>query len=97
MSLRLRHALALGRDWLFPGEPLAQWTHFVTSTCNAKCAHCFYPINQKNNELTLEEIDKLASTMPPIRLLLISGGVTAIAAIGWRMRRPNERRTAGPA
>ena len=74
MSLRLRHALALGRDWLFPGKPLSQWTHFVTSTCNAKCAHCFYPINQKNNELTLEEIDKLASTMPPIRLLLISGG-----------------------
>lgn len=30
-------------------------------------------------------------------LLLISGGVTAIAAVGWRMRRPNERRTAGPA
>lgn len=74
MSLRLRHALALGRDWLLPGQPLAQFTHFVTSTCNAKCAHCFYPINQKNDELTLEEIDRLARSMPPIRLLLISGG-----------------------
>lgn len=74
MSIRLEQALALGRDWLRPGDALAQWTHFVTSTCNAKCAHCFYPINQKNNELTLEEIEKLARTMPPIRLLLISGG-----------------------
>lgn len=71
---RLKHALALGRDWLLPGDALAQWTHFVTSTCNARCAHCFYPINQKNNELTLEEIDRLAQTLPPIRLLLISGG-----------------------
>jgi Fe-coproporphyrin III synthase len=71
---RISHALSLGRDWLMPGEPLAQWTHFVTSTCNAKCAHCFYPINQKNNELTLDEIDRLAQTLPKIRLLLISGG-----------------------
>jgi radical SAM protein with 4Fe4S-binding SPASM domain len=71
---RLRHALALGRDWLLPGDALAQWTHFVTSTCNARCAHCFYPINQKNDELTLAEIDRLAQTLPPIRLLLISGG-----------------------
>lgn len=69
-----RHALALGRDWLLPGDALAQWTHFVTSTCNARCAHCFYPINQKNDELTLEEIDRLAQSLPPIRLLLISGG-----------------------
>ena len=70
----LRHAMALGRDWLLPGDAIAQWTHFVTSTCNARCAHCFYPINQKNNELTLDEIDRLAQTLPPIRLLLISGG-----------------------
>ncbi len=71
---RIKNALALGRDWFAPGEAIMQWTHFVTSTCNAKCAHCFYPINQKNNELTLEEIDRLAKSMPPIRLLLISGG-----------------------
>jgi radical SAM protein with 4Fe4S-binding SPASM domain len=70
----LKQGLALARDWVAPGDALAQWTHFVTSTCNARCAHCFYPINQKNSELTLEEIDKLAQTLPPIRLLLISGG-----------------------
>jgi len=41
-----------------PGPALAQWTHFVTSVCNARCAHCFYPINAGKNELTLEEIER---------------------------------------
>jgi MoaA/NifB/PqqE/SkfB family radical SAM enzyme len=71
---RLRQGLALARDWIAPGEALAQWTHFVTSVCNARCAHCFYPINAGKNELTLDEIDKLTRTLPPIRLLLIGGG-----------------------
>ncbi|MGE5235934.1 MAG: radical SAM/SPASM domain-containing protein [Acidobacteriota bacterium] len=72
--LRLRQALGLARDWVLPGPAIAQWTHFVTSTCNAKCRHCFYPINQHNNELTLDEIQRLVRTLPPIRLLLFSGG-----------------------
>ena len=71
---RLAQGLALARDWIAPGEALAQWTHFVTSICNARCAHCFYPINAGKNELTLDEIDKLTRTLPPIRLLLIGGG-----------------------
>ena len=71
---RLAQGLALARDWIAPGEALAQWTHFVTSVCNARCAHCFYPINAGKNELTLDEIDKLTRTLPPIRLLLIGGG-----------------------
>jgi hypothetical protein len=45
MSARLRQGLALARDWIAPGDAIAQWTHFVTSVCNARCAHCFYPIN----------------------------------------------------
>jgi MoaA/NifB/PqqE/SkfB family radical SAM enzyme len=71
---RLRQGLALARDWVAPGEALAQWTHFVTSVCNARCAHCFYPINAGKNELTLPEIERFVATLPPIRLLLISGG-----------------------
>ena len=71
---RLRQGAALARDWIAPGEAIAQWTHFVTSVCNARCAHCFYPINAKKPELTLDEIDRLTRTLPPIRLLLISGG-----------------------
>lgn len=74
MSGRLAQGLALARDWIAPGDALAQWTHFVTSICNARCAHCFYPINAGKNELTLDEIDKLTRTLPPIRLLLIGGG-----------------------
>jgi MoaA/NifB/PqqE/SkfB family radical SAM enzyme len=75
MSLvRVKQGLALARDWIAPGEAIAQWTHFVTSVCNARCAHCFYPINAGKNELTLEEIERFVSTLPPIRLLLISGG-----------------------
>jgi radical SAM protein with 4Fe4S-binding SPASM domain len=73
-SLRIRQGAALLRDWAMPGSAIAQWTHFVTSTCNARCKHCFYPINQRKNELTLDEITRLVKTMPPIRLLLISGG-----------------------
>ena len=71
---RLVQGLALARDWIAPGEAIAQWTHFVTSVCNARCAHCFYPINAGKNELTAEELDRFAATLPPIRLLLISGG-----------------------
>jgi MoaA/NifB/PqqE/SkfB family radical SAM enzyme len=74
IPVRLKQGLALARDWIAPGEAIAQWTHFVTSVCNARCAHCFYPINAGKNELTLAEIDRFVSTLPPIRLLLISGG-----------------------
>ena len=72
--LRIQQAAGLVRDWVAPGDAIAQWTHFVTSKCNAKCRHCFYPINQRNNELTLDEIDRFLQTLPPIRLLLFSGG-----------------------
>jgi radical SAM protein with 4Fe4S-binding SPASM domain len=71
---RLAQGLALARDWVAPGEAIAQWTHFVTSVCNARCAHCFYPINAGKRELTLEEIARLTEKLPPIRLLLIGGG-----------------------
>jgi radical SAM protein with 4Fe4S-binding SPASM domain len=73
-SVRVRQGAALLRDWVAPGKALAQWTHFVTSTCNARCRHCFYPINQHKNELTLDEVKRFVRTLPPIRLLLISGG-----------------------
>jgi len=74
MSARVSQGLALARDWIAPGSAIAQWTHFVTSVCNARCAHCFYPINAGKNELTLDEIDRLTRTLPPIRLFLVGGG-----------------------
>jgi len=39
--------------------------HFVTSRCNANCPHCFISINQNNkinNDLTLEEIEKITQS-----------------------------------
>lgn len=74
IATRLRQGAALLRDWVAPGSVLFQFTHFVTSACNARCAHCFYPINARKQELTLREIDQLTRTMPPVRMLLISGG-----------------------
>jgi MoaA/NifB/PqqE/SkfB family radical SAM enzyme len=73
-AVRIRQAASLVHDWIAPGEAIAQWTHFVTSACNAKCRHCFYPINQRQNELSLEEIERFLDSVPPIRLLLFSGG-----------------------
>ena len=48
---------------------------FVTSVCNAKCRTCFYweELNQRG-DLTLDEIRKLAFSMPPFTDLWLSGG-----------------------
>lgn len=56
-----------------------QLTFFVTSRCNAKCPYCFYL--QSNNccpqpaqELTLNEIEQISSTMGNLLWLAFSGG-----------------------
>jgi MoaA/NifB/PqqE/SkfB family radical SAM enzyme len=52
-------------------------TFFVTYRCNARCRTCFYwqELNNKaKKELSLEEIERLAQTMPPFPHLLLSGG-----------------------
>lgn len=51
-------------------------TFFITSKCNVKCEHCFYwqKINKNGNELTLEEIEKISSSIPSFPKLLLSGG-----------------------
>lgn len=48
---------------------------FVTSVCNAKCRTCFYweELNQRG-DLSWDEIQKLARTMPPFTDLWLSGG-----------------------
>ncbi len=60
----------------FQGDKLRQLTFFVTTKCNAKCKHCFYweSLNQKIDELKLDEIKKISSTMPEFPMLSISGG-----------------------
>ncbi len=51
-------------------------TWFVTSICNARCVHCFYwrNLNSHRDDLSLEEVEKIARSMPPFRNLLLSGG-----------------------
>lgn len=49
---------------------------FVTSYCNLKCEHCFYwkELNVKRDELTLEEIEKIARNMDELMFLRLTGG-----------------------
>jgi MoaA/NifB/PqqE/SkfB family radical SAM enzyme len=49
---------------------------FVTSYCNLKCKHCFYwkELNVKRDELTLEEIEKIAKNMDDLMFLRLTGG-----------------------
>lgn len=51
-------------------------TFFITSKCNAYCKHCFYWRNAGiiQDELTLEEIEKISKSIPPFTKLLLSGG-----------------------
>ena len=52
------------------------WIFFVTSKCNSKCSHCFYwkDLNKIDNELTLNDIQKITLNMGYFDNLLISGG-----------------------
>jgi hypothetical protein len=54
-------------------------------------------IGQANSMSVVGPTTFIIPEAPLSVLLLLSGGVTAIAAIGWRMRRPTQRRTVGPA
>ncbi len=49
---------------------------YPTSRCNLKCSHCFYhdSLNKKFNELTVDELSKITSTMDPILHLILTGG-----------------------
>ncbi len=57
------------------GLPL-HLTFFVTARCNAKCKHCFYwdSLNKGQTDLTLEEIDKVASSMKRVMWVAFTGG-----------------------
>ncbi|MEK6537350.1 MAG: radical SAM protein [Actinomycetota bacterium] len=56
-------------------DPL-QFTFFVTSRCNSRCPFCFYWQDRKagNDELTLEEVEKISASMGNLLWLLFSGG-----------------------
>lgn len=56
--------------------PLANLFLFITMRCNAKCDHCFcwQDLNIGIPELTLEQVDRLAETVPPFDILILTGG-----------------------
>jgi MoaA/NifB/PqqE/SkfB family radical SAM enzyme len=60
---------------MWKSPPLDTLILFVTSRCNARCRTCFYweELNQEG-DLTLAEIDRLSSTMPPFKEVWLSGG-----------------------
>ncbi len=69
----------------FRHVPSALWkrgpihlTFFVTSACNARCPFCFYLKNKEEKpeqeELTLEEIQKISKSMGNLLWVLFSGG-----------------------
>lgn len=50
-------------------------THFVTENCNARCPHCFVDLKNSDNELSLEQIEKIASTSgAALRNVSLTGG-----------------------
>ena len=51
--------------------------HFITNDCNMKCEHCFYwkSINTVEKELTLEEIERVVSSLKqPLESVILTGG-----------------------
>lgn len=55
-------------------EPISL-AQFVTQRCNAKCPHCFVDFKTAENELTLEEIEKITKTTGScLRNVALTGG-----------------------
>src|SRR5262245_17769417 len=98
-----RSAMAIGdARWfsraLFPDGLPVQLTFFVTSRCNAKCAHCFYgeELNQPaERELKLGEIERMARSLPRQLWVAFGGGepflrpdLAEVAGVFFRWNRP---------
>ena len=62
-SMGVRQALRLV-PW--SRKELSEVTCITTSLCNMRCRHCFMidELNKRSNELTAEEMQKMAATMP---------------------------------
>ncbi len=54
-----------------------QLIYFVTTRCNASCAHCFYSAelnNPQKKDMSLVEIEKMSKSMDDLLLLYLGGG-----------------------
>lgn len=70
-----------------------QLFYFVTNRCNLSCRHCFYwdKLNTLVQEATLDEIDRVARSIPAFSFLTLTGGepflrvdLAEIVKIFWR-------------
>lgn len=68
--------LTFMRNILFSGGYPPYIIFFVTSRCNMRCKHCFYwkDLGACKNELSLEEIEKISSSLPNLFFLRVTGG-----------------------
>jgi len=59
----------------FKKSELFELTIFLTSACNFRCSHCFYwkKVNS-NDDLRLDEFERLASKMPQLARIIFTGG-----------------------
>src|SRR5512135_1713176 len=74
---KMNRVLNIGRTlWkTFERNELQSIIFFVTSACNLRCSHCFYWQNlNRQEDLRLEEIEKISLNLPSFSRLLISGG-----------------------
>ncbi|MBI5186310.1 MAG: radical SAM protein [Nitrospinae bacterium] len=69
-----RYAVQFFRNVFFKGK-LRFLIFFATSRCNCLCETCFYwkELN-RNNDLALEEIEKVSASLGEVDTLLLSGG-----------------------
>ncbi len=61
---------------LWKNKPI-HLTFFVTGRCNLRCSYCFYLSKEKNDtspELSIDEIERLSSSMKKLLWLAFSGG-----------------------
>jgi len=69
----VRYQMTKARTGLYP---LVNLFLFITMRCNAKCGHCFcwQDLNVGIPEFTLDQIEKIAETVPPHEQLILTGG-----------------------
>ncbi|HRY63218.1 MAG TPA: radical SAM protein [Patescibacteria group bacterium] len=60
---------------LFNRQQLDTLIFFITDRCNSRCRSCFYWQNlNQHSDLSLDKINKMATSLPRFTSLLISGG-----------------------
>lgn len=75
MGRLARDAAIASRLFRKSGPPVSL-IFFVTSKCNLLCTHCFYweELNKKKDELSLEEIERIARSLPGLLTVSLTGG-----------------------